>query len=44
MLDLAIFWEWLALGLWLVTGILIGRPQGSQLAARESAPADSGKY
>ena len=22
-------WEWLALGLWLVTGILIGRPRGS---------------
>jgi amino acid transporter len=25
-------WEWLALGLWLVTGILIGRPRGAQLA------------
>ena len=23
-------WEWLALGLWLVTGILIGRPRGSE--------------
>lgn len=25
-------WEWLALGLWLLTGALIGRPRGSHLA------------
>jgi hypothetical protein len=37
-------WEWLALGLWLLTGILIGRPRGSQLARRGGALANSGKY
>jgi len=26
-------WEWLALGLWLLTGVLIGRPRGSEIAA-----------
>ncbi len=38
-------WEWLALGLWLLTGILIGRPRGPQLANGENANAmaDSGK-
>jgi amino acid transporter len=25
-------WEWLALGLWLLTGVLIGRPNGSELS------------
>ena len=37
-------WEWLALGLWLLTGILIGRPRGPQLAIGENAVADSGKH
>jgi amino acid transporter len=39
-------WEWLALGLWLLTGILIGRPRGPQLANGEGANAlaDSGKH
>jgi amino acid transporter len=37
-------WEWLALALWLVTGILIGRPRGSQLASRENALANSEKH
>jgi hypothetical protein len=25
-------WEWLALGLWIILGTLIGRPRGTQLA------------
>jgi APA family basic amino acid/polyamine antiporter len=39
-------WEWLALALWLLTGILIGRPRGSQQAGDENAivAADSGKH
>jgi amino acid transporter len=37
-------WEWLALGLWLLTGILIGRPRGPKLAKRANALADSGKH
>jgi len=28
-------WEWLALGLWIVLGILIGRPLNSRVAAGE---------
>ncbi len=32
-------WEWLALGLWLLTGILIGRPRGPQLASGEQTSA-----
>ena len=36
-------WEWLALGLWLLTGVLIGHPRRSQLASGENAVADSGK-
>jgi basic amino acid/polyamine antiporter, APA family len=37
-------WEWMALGLWLSTGILIGRPRGPQLARGETdTMADSGK-
>ena len=34
-------WEWLALGLWLVTGILIGRPRGSQHADLEQPLGDA---
>ena len=37
-------WEWLALALWLFTGILIGRPRGPQLAKGANALADSGKH
>ncbi len=37
-------WEWLALALWLVTGILIGRPRGSQLSHGENAVGNSGKH
>jgi basic amino acid/polyamine antiporter, APA family len=39
-------WEWLALALWLLTGILIGRPRGPQQAVGENAivAADSGKH
>src|ERR1700716_4008924 len=37
-------WEWLALGLWLITGILIGRPRGQQLAKGAKAFGDSGKH
>ena len=37
-------WEWLALALWLLTGILIGRPRGHQLAKGANALADSGKH
>ena len=39
-------WEWLALVLWLLTGILIGRPSGPQQADGENAivGADSGKH
>jgi hypothetical protein len=37
-------WEWLALVFWLVTGILIGRPRGSQLASSENALANSEKH
>jgi len=38
-------WEWLALGLWIVLGILIGRPRGANVAIGEGSPAvaDSGK-
>ena len=36
-------WEWLAFALWLLIGILIGRPRGPQIAGRENAPADSRK-
>jgi APA family basic amino acid/polyamine antiporter len=36
-------WEWLAFGLWLLAGILIGRPRGPKLA-HENAVADSGKH
>jgi len=32
-------WEWLALALWLLIGILIGRPRGPQLAKGEHALA-----
>src|SRR5882672_1050032 len=35
--------EWLALGLWLLTGILIGRPRGPKNAKGDRALADSGK-
>ncbi|MGD0507925.1 MAG: APC family permease [Terriglobales bacterium] len=28
-------WEWLALGLWIILGTLIGRPRGAQLASRK---------
>ena len=37
-------WEWLALSFWLVTGILIGRPRGPQLAHGDNVVADSGKH
>ena len=37
-------WEWLALGLWLLIGFLIGRSRGPQLASGENAVADSGKH
>src|ERR1700704_6144451 len=37
-------WEWLALALWLLTGILIGRPRGPQLAKGANALADSEKH
>lgn len=38
-------WEWLAFVLWILLGMLIGRPRGSQIAIGEnsSAVADSGK-
>jgi len=37
-------WEWTALGLWLLAGILVGRPRGRHSAAGdESSPQDSGK-
>jgi len=38
-------WEWMALVVWLMLGILIGRPRGSNLAIGEASPAvaDSGK-
>ena len=36
-------WEWLALVLWILTGILIGRIRGPQNARRETALADSGR-
>ena len=39
-------WEWLAFGLWILLGILIGRPRGSKIATVEnaSAVANSGKH
>jgi basic amino acid/polyamine antiporter, APA family len=37
-------WEWLALGLWLLTGILIGRPRGPHLAKDEGTLANSEKH
>lgn len=36
-------WEWLALGMWLAVGILVGRPGGAELAGAKNALADSGK-
>jgi APA family basic amino acid/polyamine antiporter len=39
-------WEWLALGLWVLTGILIGRPRGSHNLSGDKnfAATDSGKH
>jgi hypothetical protein len=31
-------WEWLALGLWILLGTLIGRPSGGQLAPERTGP------
>ncbi len=37
-------WEWLAFAVWLLFGILIGRPRGAQPAKVEHALADSEKH